>query len=84
MPEKLAIPFNVHVFISWYKRGTKTTIKFDCYNTNSVNIIGESSKPTRLSSLSLNSSLLPPSTTMSELAVDVADAQGVFEAPLKR
>lgn len=41
---------------------------------------GESSNSARLSSLSLSPSLLPPSTTMSELAVDVADVHAVFDA----
>lgn len=41
---------------------------------------GESSNPTRSLSLSLSPSLLPPSTTMSELAVDVAEVHAVFEA----
>ena len=41
---------------------------------------GESSNSTRPSSVSLSPSLLPPSTTMSELAVDVADVHAVFDA----
>ena len=41
---------------------------------------GESSNPTRLSSSSIRASLLPPSTTMSELAVEVADVHAVFDA----
>lgn len=43
--------------------------------------MGESSNSTgRVLSLSLNPSLLPPSGTISELALDVTDVTAVFEA----